>query len=137
MLTLPYEFYRADQAGFLAELDAWMKLEPWELPEGEETVNDAWAPAALGMAKLVNKIPMPIKQAVREQLGAGAHPAELISKASKKLGLGGKADKAMPEAMRGALMRMHASSNRKLCERLDGRLAPYGYYGGAQDEGPE
>jgi hypothetical protein len=128
VLTLPYEYYRREQGDFLAELTEWMELPAWELPEGEETVNEAWSPAALRVAKLVNRIPMPIKLAVRDRIGSEMHPSEVISRVGSRLGLNAKADAKMSETMREQLMALHAESNARLCERIGGRLRAYGYH---------
>jgi hypothetical protein len=127
-LTLPYEQLRADRADFFAQLLEWLDVQGWSLPPGEDRVNEAWSPASLMLARLVNRVPMPVKQAIRSRVSADLHPAELFN----RLGLGsGRASgrgQHLSADLRLRLMRLHEASNRGLCELLGGALAEHGYY---------
>ena len=100
-------------------------------PDTEERVNERWSPLAVGVAKLVNTIPMPVKRAIREHLSKDWHPSAVLSRTLVPRLPGwlpgvGKADYVGAE-LGEALLELHRQSNRALGERIGLDLAQYGY----------
>ena len=136
VLTLPFELFIADGHEFLRRLYAFMELgeDAGVFPDTEERVNTSWSPLAASVARLVNKVPMPVKRALRDRLGKGWHPANLVSETVDRLrpessqGKGkGKGKKFLPPELGEQLMSLHRENNRRLGERIAVDLSAYGY----------
>ncbi|NVB40669.1 sulfotransferase [Pseudenhygromyxa sp. WMMC2535] len=128
VLTLPFELFGASSEDFLARIYAFMGLDAERAPHPDtsERVNQSWSPLAAGVARVVNKVPMPIKRAVRDRVGSQWHPAALVAEGLAQVRPGSKA-RAMPEALAEALMQLHRDNNRRLGERIGVDLSEYGY----------
>jgi hypothetical protein len=129
--TLPFELFAADSEAFLRRFYAFANIEPGVFPDTGERVNERWSPLAVQLAQIVNRVPMPIKRAIRDRVGAQWHPSAVLSRTvvprlpSWTPGLG-KADYVSPQ-LGAALLALHRESNRTLGERIGVDLSGFGY----------
>ncbi|PRQ02269.1 hypothetical protein ENSA5_25050 [Enhygromyxa salina] len=126
VLTLPFELFRADADDFLRRFYAFAELEG-VFPEAGERVNESWSPVTLGLAKLVNRVPMPVKLAVRERLGKDWHPSAVFARTVEPLLPKRKGSRSMSPELAKALLDLHREDNRALGERIGVDLGEYGY----------
>ena len=126
VLTLPFELFTADNEEFLRRFYAFAGIEQGVFPDASERVNERWSPLTTAVAKAVNKVPMPVKKAVRERLGSEWHPARVLEKNLGPLLPGGRVQHLSPE-LGEALMQLHAEGNAALGERIGVDLTSYGY----------
>jgi hypothetical protein len=124
--TLPFELFVADSEDFLRRFYAFAMIEGGPFPDTGERVNERWSPLAAGVAKLVNKVPMPVKRALRDRLGKGWHPSAVISRTLGPLLPGRRSSFLSPE-LGAKLLHLHHAGNRALGERIGVDLATYGY----------
>jgi hypothetical protein len=130
VLTLPFELFAEDAPMFLRDLYAFLDVEAGPQPNTRERVNERWSGITAGLAQLVNKVPMPIKRAIRDRVGSEWHPASVFARTidpllpkqlQRKRGL-------VPEAIARALMELHREDNRALADRIGRDLGRWGYY---------
>lgn len=126
VLTLPFELFAKDGEDFLGRFYDFAGLDG-VFPDTSERVNVRWSPAGLGLAKLINRVPMPIKRAVRDRVGKDWHPSELMAKTVDRwLPSQGKRQYLSPALARD-LMALHREGNRALGERIGVDLGEFGY----------
>lgn len=133
VLTLPFELFTDDAPAFLRTIYAFLGVERGPEPDTRERVNERWSGATAGLAKLVNKVPMPIKRAIRDRVGPQWHPAALFARTIEPLLPRPKPSRAkksqvVPETIARALLELHRADNRVLAERLAIDLGRWGYY---------
>ncbi|PRQ07584.1 hypothetical protein [Enhygromyxa salina] len=132
VLTLPFELFSQASAEFLGRFYAFAEIDPAQrvFPDTSERVNERWSPLAAGVAKLVNKVPMPVKRAIRDRLGREWHPSAVLARAlpSSLLpsALGGRT-RALSPALGAALLELHRDGNRALGRRIGLDLDAHGY----------
>ncbi len=129
VLTLPFELFAEDAPAFLRTLYAFLGLPEGEGPQPDtrERVNERWSPLAAGLAKLVNKVPMPIKRAIRDRVGNEWHPASVFARTIGPL-LPKRTARFVPEPIARALLELHRADNRALAERIGQDLGRWGYF---------
>jgi len=134
VLTLPFELFTADSEDFLRRFYSFAALGEQPVPSTEARVNERWSPLAAGVAKLVNRVPMPVKRAIRDRVGASWHPAAVLERGLARLGpvvpnslTRGRARHLSPE-LGAALLRLHRWSNQALAARIGVELDGFGYY---------
>lgn len=130
VLTLPFELFKDAPEEFVGEICAFIGCAEAPRFDPEERVNERWGRLGILVAKAVNRAPMSVKSAIRDRLGKGWHPSEVINRISGGLGLrrGAKATgQELGEPMRSRLMDLHREGNRRLAARLGRDLAKWGY----------
>jgi hypothetical protein len=127
VLTLPFELFVDDAPSFLYELYAFLGIEDGPRPDTRERVNERWSGITAGLAKLVNKVPMPIKRAIRDRIGNEWHPASVFARTIDPL-LPKRTSRFVPEPIAEALLELHRDDNRALAERIGRELGHWGYY---------
>jgi hypothetical protein len=129
--TLPFELFREDSRAFLERLYDFAGIEEGVFPDSSQRVNRSWSRLSIGVARVVNAIPMPIKLALRERVDQRWHPSAVLARTvDPLLGplLGGRKAKQMDPDMARALLEVHAAGNRALAERIGIDLGAYGYH---------
>jgi hypothetical protein len=130
VLTLPFELFKDDPGAFVGELCAFVGCDAAPSFDPEERVNERWGRLGILVAKAVNRVPMSVKIAIRDRLGKGWHPSEIINRVGGRLGLvrGARgASQELEEPLRGRLMDLHRDGNRRLADRLGRDLGKWGY----------
>lgn len=127
VLTLPFELFTDDAPEFLARLYEFVGVEDGPQPDTRERVNERWTGATARIAKLVNKVPMPIKRAIRDRLGPRWHPAAVFARTLEPMLPQRKPTRVVPEPLAAALLELHRASNRELGRRIGIDLARWGY----------
>ncbi len=127
VLTLPFERFADDAPDFLARLYAFLGVDAGPQPDTRERVNERWTGATARVAKLVNKVPMPIKRAIRDRIGARWHPAALFARTIEPMLPRRKPAPLMSKALADALLELHRDSNRALGRRIGIDLSQWGY----------
>lgn len=127
VLTLPFELFTDDAPVFLRTLYDFLGVENGPQPDTNERVNERWSGITAGLAKLVNKVPMPIKRAIRDRVGNEWHPASVFARTIDPL-LPKRKSRFVPEEIGRALLELHRDDNRVLAERIDHDLGRWGYF---------
>ena len=127
VLTLPFELFRADPRDFLQRFYDFAELEGVFQDAGER-VNESWSALSIGLAQLVNKIPMPIKLALRDRLGKQWHPSAVLARTVEPLLPARRRPKSVSPELARALLELHREDNRALGERMGIDLSAYGYF---------
>lgn len=128
VLTLPFELFADDAPAFLNELYAFLGVDAGPQPDTRERVNERWSDVTAGLARLVNKVPMPIKRAIRDRVGNQWHPAALFAKTIDPLLPRRKKSPFLPEPLARALLELHRPDNQALAERIGRDLGAWGYF---------
>ncbi|MFV8755564.1 sulfotransferase [Nannocystaceae bacterium ST9] len=127
VLTLPFELFADDAPAFLRAIYEFLAVDEGPQPDTRERVNERWSGVTAGLAKLVNKVPMPIKRAIRDRVGNEWHPASVFARTIEPL-LPKRKSSFVPEPIARALLELHRDDNRALAERIDRDLGRWGYY---------
>jgi hypothetical protein len=127
VLTLPFERFVNDAAGFLAQFFTFFNIDPCELPETSEQINRRWSPRGVAVAKLVNHVPMPIQRFIRDKLGTRWHPSEVMARTVDRW-VPSKKTTFIAPALAAEIMALHADTNRALAARTGEDLGAFGYY---------
>jgi len=127
VLTLPFERFVSDAPGFLAQFFSFFDIDPCELPETSERINQRWSQRGVAIAKLVNHVPMSIQRMVRDKLGKRWHPAEVMARTVDRW-IPSKKKTFLSPALAERVLALHADSNRALATRTGEDLGEYGYY---------
>lgn len=127
VLTLPFELFADDAPDFLARLHAFLGVEQGPQPDTRERVNERWTGATARIAKLVNKVPMPLKRAIRDRIGARWHPAAVFARTIEPMLPRRKPGPLMPPPLSEALLALHRDSNRALGRRIGIELSRWKY----------
>jgi hypothetical protein len=129
--ALPFELFVTDSHEFLRRLYAFAEIEPGVFPDTRERVNERWSALAVGLAQVVNVIPMRVKRTIRDYVSHDWHPSAVLSRTVIPRLPGwipgvGKADSIGPK-LSAALLELHRDDNRRLGERIGIDLSQYGY----------
>lgn len=134
VLTLPFELFNEDSADFLRRFYAFAGVDTSDVathevlfPDTSERVNERWSPLAAGVAKLVNKVPMPVKRALRDRISSEWHPSAVLARALPASLLAGRRASALAPELGAALLELHRADNQALGQRIGIDLATYGY----------
>jgi hypothetical protein len=126
VLTLPFELFNEDSAGFLRRFYSFAGVSDGVFPDTSERINERWSPLAAGVAKLVNKVPMPVKRALRDRVGKQWHPSAVLGRTLPDAWLLGRSSALSPE-LGAALLELHRADNQALGQRIGIDLGAYGY----------
>jgi len=126
VLTLPFELFTQDSTEFLRRFYRFAGIEAGVFPGTVERVNERWSPVALGVARVVNKVPMSVKRALRDRLGSGWHPASLVSRVLPSSVQHQRSPALSPELAQ-QLLALHREGNQALGGRSGIDLGAYGY----------
>ncbi|KIG14041.1 hypothetical protein DB30_07308 [Enhygromyxa salina] len=128
VLTSPFELFTQDSAAFLRRFYAFAGIDADRsvFPDTRERVNERWSPLTAGVAKLVNKVPMPVKRAIRDRLGSEWHPSAVLARTLPASLLAGRT-RALTPALGAALLELHRANNEALGRRIGLDLSAYGY----------
>jgi len=125
--TLPFELFTDDAPVFLRTLYGFLGVDDGPLPDTRERVNERWSGITAGLAKLVNRVPMPIKRAIRDRVGSEWHPASVFARTVEPL-LPKRKHRFFPEEIARALLELHREDNHALAERIGQDLGRWGYF---------
>ncbi len=126
VLTLPFELFADDSAAFLRAFYEFAGIEGGVFPDTSERVNERWSPLASTVARMANKVPMPIKRAIRRRIGNEWHPAAIVSRTIDPLVKQRKRPFLSEEVAR-ALMELHRDNNAVLGRQIGRDLSGWGY----------
>lgn len=127
VLTTPFEWFVRDVEAYLRRFYAFAGIDAELFPDNERRVNERWSPAASQLAKLVNRVPMPVKRAMRDVLGAQRHPSTVLTNTLGRWLPQSRTRHLSPE-LAAALLRLHGDNNRRLADRCGADLGAYGYF---------
>lgn len=127
VLSLPFERFVHDAPDFLARWFEFFHIDPCELPETDEQINQRWSRRGVTVAKLVNQVPMPIQRVVRDKLGKRWHPSEVMARTVDRW-FPSKKNTFLSSELAAKVLALHAESNRVLAERTGEDLAAFGYF---------